>query len=126
MANVPQLSILVVEDESLLRMVAVDMLEEAGYNVIEAQTGEEGMAVLNSGVPLAGLFTDVQMPGTMDGLALATISHKMHPDTVILVVSGRTRPTDAELPPGARFLGKPYDGRAVLRMLDQMISSHES
>ncbi len=118
---VPKLSILVVEDESLLRMVAVDMLEEAGYNVIEASTGDEGMTKLDNGTPLAGLLTDVQMPGATDGLALAKITHQMHPNAVILVVSGHARPTAEDLPPGATFLGKPYNGRVVLRLLDQLI-----
>jgi two-component system, response regulator PdtaR len=117
----PKLSILVVEDESLLRMDAVDMLEEAGYHVIEAATGEEGAAKLDNDTPLAGLLTDVQMPGAIDGLALARITHEMHPNAVILVVSGRIRPTTEQLPPGATFLGKPYSGRAVLQLLDRMV-----
>lgn len=119
-------SILVVEDESILRMVAVDMLEEAGYDVLEAETGDEGAAMLDSRVPLAALFTDVEMPGSIDGCALARITHQTHPNAVILVVSGRSLPADANLPLGATFLGKPYNGRLVLHTLDRMIGQLEN
>lgn len=115
-------SILLVEDESLLRMVAVDMLEEAGYHVIEAQSGEEGAKALASGAPIAGLFTDVQLPGAVDGIALARIMHEKHQSAAILVVSGGVRPSIGDLPPGAMFLGKPYAAHAVLRTLDEMIN----
>ena len=112
---VSKLAILVVEDESLLRMVAADMLDAAGYRVIEAETGEEGLAALNDGTPIAGLLTDVQMPGTIDGFALARIVHERHPHAAILIVSGNARPAAGALPPGAPFLRKPYNRHAVQR-----------
>ena len=116
-------SILVAEDESLLRMVAVDMLEAAGYHVIEVESGDEGAKVLAGGQDIAGLVTDIQMPGAIDGCALAKITHDMHPNAVIVVVSGNRIPDVRELPSGAKFIGKPYDVRQVLRTLEQMLGS---
>lgn len=119
--DVPKPAILVVEDESILRMVAADMLDEAGYHVIEAGSGDEGLAALDGGMPIAGLFTDVQTPGNTDGFALAKITHERFPGAAILVVSGAAKPGEGDLPPGAMFLGKPYSGRAVLRTLDELL-----
>ncbi len=116
-----RLSILVAEDESLLRMVAVDALEEAGYDVIEVETGDEGARVVAAGHTLAGLVTDIQMPGGIDGCALAQITHARHPEAVIVVVSGNRVPGAGELPIGARFIGKPYSVNAVLSTLTQML-----
>jgi len=115
------LSILVAEDESLLRMVAVDMLEAAGFHVIEVESGDEGAEILASGQEIAGLVTDIQMPGLIDGCALAQITHDRHPRAVILIVSGNRVPNSDELPSGARFIGKPYDMGNVLRTLEQML-----
>jgi CheY-like chemotaxis protein len=114
--------ILVAEDESLLRMGAVDMLEEAGYEVIEVGSGDEGAEALAQGQLIAGLLTDVHMPGVINGLALAKITHRLYPDAVILVVSGKAAPSAADLPPGARFISKPYDNKAVLQALDTLLN----
>jgi two-component system, response regulator PdtaR len=114
-------AILVVEDESLLRTVAADMFEYAGYRVLEAPTGEQALALIESGEPISGLFTDIELPGDLDGVALAKIAHDRSPDTAILVVSGRRYPDDSDLPPGAVFLGKPYDFNHVIKTLDGMI-----
>ncbi len=114
--------ILVAEDESLLRMVAVDMLEDAGYHVIEVESGDEGALVLGDGRIIAGLVTDIQMPGGIDGCALAAITHRLHPDAVIVVVSGNRVPAPQELPAGAKFIGKPYDAKHVLRTLNALLN----
>jgi CheY-like chemotaxis protein len=116
-------SILVAEDESLLRMVAVDMLEQAGFHVIEVENGDDGAQILADGQEIAGLITDIQMPGGIDGCALAAITHRLHPDAVIVVVSGNHVPKAGELPVGAKFIGKPYDVRGVLRTLNEMLEN---
>lgn len=123
MTHLPELrlSILVAEDESLLRMLAVDRLEEAGFHVIEAANGDVGARILCDGRDIAGVVTDIQMPGSIDGCALAEIAHTQHPDAVILVVSGNCMPSQSELPEGAKFIGKPYDFELVLRTLQQML-----
>jgi CheY-like chemotaxis protein len=109
-------SILVVEDEALLRMMAVDIFEEAGFTVFEAGNGEDGARLLADHAEIDGLFTDVEMPGAVSGLALARIAHERHPHVAILIVSGRTTPAADDLPPGAKFVGKPYDTQAILRL----------
>lgn len=117
----PRRAILVAEDESLLRMLTVDTLEEAGFDVIEANSGDAGARILQGGREIAGLVTDIQMPGQIDGCTLAQITHLQHPDAVILVVSGNRVPAPTELPEGAEFIGKPYDVDVVLRKLKQML-----
>jgi len=112
----PAGSILVVEDEALLRMMAMDMFEDAGFTVFSACSGEEGVRMLADNASIDGLFTDVEMPGSVSGLALARIAHELHPHVAITVVSGRATPSAADLPPGARFVGKPYDTQAVVGM----------
>ena len=113
-------SILIVEDESLLRMMAVDIFEDAGFTVFEAGTGEEGARMLANNASIDGLFTDVEMPGPMSGLQLAKIAHELHPHVAIMVVSGRLMPAIAEMPPGAKFVGKPYDTAAIVDLFAGM------
>jgi len=120
MPTATKLSILVAEDESLLRMMATDMFEEAGFKVAEASSGEAAVSLLK-GAPISALFTDVELLGTMDGLQLAWIVHERDPDAAILIVSGRQLPAKDDLPPGAIFLSKPYDLKRVLSSLQQLI-----
>src|SRR5687767_7847636 len=115
-------SILVVEDESLLRLMAVEMFEEAGFRVVESPTAEQALRVLESGEEIAGLFTDVETPSALDGFALARITHQRFPETAILVVSGRRSPRDRDLPPGAEFVAKPYEVKAVIATLNRMLA----
>ena len=118
--------ILVVEDDSLLRLMAVDLLEDAGFRVLEAMTGERAAGMIEGGEPLLGLFTDVELGGQIDGYALARITHDRCPDTPILVVSGHRPPTGQELPEGAVFLSKPYNPAIVLRTLQTMVGRLEA
>jgi CheY-like chemotaxis protein len=118
--------VLVVEDEGIVRMTMVDFLEDAGFHVIEAATGEEGLRELRGDPDIAALLTDIEMPGSVDGIHLASITHQMHPDAPVLVMSGRVRPSRAELPPGARFFAKPYVHDEVIEALHAMMSSKEA
>lgn len=120
MPTAAKLSILVAEDESLLRMVATDMFEAAGFHVVEASSGEAAVNLLKK-APVAALFTDVELLGKMDGFELAWIAHKRDPDAAILIVSGRRLPNPDDLPPGAIFLSKPYDLKRVLESLERLI-----
>lgn len=120
MPTATKLSILVAEDESLLRMMATDMFEEAGFKVVEASSGEAAVDLLKT-APVSALFTDVELLGKMDGLELAWIAYERDPDAAILVVSGRRLPQRDDLPPSAIFLSKPYDLKRVLQSLEQMI-----
>jgi len=115
-------AILVVEDESLLRMMAVDLFEDAGFRVIEASTGDEAAEFLKSENVIDCLFTDIEMPGTINGIALARITHETHPHAAVIVVSARATPKPGELPANAMFIDKPYGSEAVLIALSKLLS----
>ena len=106
--------VLVVEDEPLVRMVAVDLLEDAGFAVLEATTGDEGLSMLRTRPDVRVLFTDVDMPGSLDGSALARAAAVDYPHVAVLIVSGKAAPRPGDLPPGARFIPKPYSSRVVV------------
>src|SRR5436309_15192450 len=90
--------VLVVEDEMLLRMRAVDMVEDAGFTSVEAVDADQAIAILESRSDIALLFTDIQMPGSMDGLRLAHAVRKRWPPIKIILVSGQLKLADLELP----------------------------
>ena len=98
-------SILVVEDEPLVRAVAVIHLQECGFSIIEAQDADEAMLILRHDRSIAAVFSDVQMPGRMDGLALAHWLADTYPTVKVLLTSGRMVP---DKPREWRFLAKPY------------------
>lgn len=114
-------AILVVDDEFLVRMVAADHFEDAGYEVVEAADGASALAVLEQRTDIRAVLTDVQMPGTPDGFVLARRAREICPDCAIVVVSGRQWPSPDDLAEGARFVTKPYKGQAVVSLIDQMI-----
>src|SRR5881227_2598763 len=101
--------VLVVEDELLLRMRAVDMVEDAGFTSVEAVDADEAVAILESRSDISLLFTDIQMPGSMDGLKLAHAVHDRWPSIKIILVSGKIKLSDAERPADSRFFGKPLE-----------------
>src|SRR5450755_289159 len=101
--------VLVVEDEILLRMRAVDIVEDAGFTPIEAVNADEAVAILESRSDIVLLFTDIQMPGSMDGLGLARSVRDRWPPIKIILVSGQVTPTAIEIPADSRFFGKPLE-----------------
>jgi DNA-binding NtrC family response regulator len=113
--------ILVVEDEMLLRMRAVDMVEDAGYTSVEAVDADHAIAILESRSDIALLFTDIQMPGSMDGLALARSVHKRWPPIKIILVSGQLKLSGSDIPPDSRFFGKPLEAKEMIAEMRNMI-----
>ena len=113
--------ILVVEDEMLLRMRAVDMVEDAGYTSVEAVDADEAVAILESRSDIALLLTDVQMPGSMDGLKLAHTVRERWPPIKIILVSGQLRLTTIEIPADSRFFGKPLEAVEMIAEMQRMI-----
>ncbi|HTB01098.1 MAG TPA: response regulator [Bradyrhizobium sp.] len=103
-----RLLVLLVEDEFLLRMNAVEMIEEAGFDVVEAGNAAEAIAILESRSDIRVIFTDIQMPGSMDGLKLAAAVRGRWPPIKIIATSGRYVIREGDLPEGGVFLSKPY------------------
>jgi DNA-binding NtrC family response regulator len=102
--------IIVAEDELLIRMVAADALISAGFEVIEVDHADAALNILHArAVEVCALFTDVNMPGEMDGLALAHHASSKWPWIRLLVASGHAQPQADDMPKGCRFLPKPYD-----------------
>src|SRR3954467_9589348 len=113
--------VLVVEDEMVLRMRAADIVEDAGFSAVEAVNADEAIAILESRSDIAVLFTDIQMPGSMDGLKLAHAVHTRWPDIKIVLVSGQVKPSDAERPAESRFFGKPLTVEQMIAELKAMV-----
>src|ERR1700723_520183 len=113
--------VLVVEDEMLLRMRAVDIVEDAGFTPIEAVNADEAIAILESRSDVDLLFTDIQMPGSMDGLKLAHAVYERWPSIKIILVSGKLTPTDSERPTDSRFFGKPIEVKQMIAEIQEMI-----
>ena len=113
--------VLVVEDELLIRMNAVDALDEAGFVVVEAAHAADALICLEQDTAdIAVICTDVHMPGEMDGIALARHAHERWPRTSLLVMSGKARPAAGELPEGAEFLSKPYSSEALVTQVRRL------
>jgi two-component system, response regulator PdtaR len=108
-------SILIVEDDAFVRVLGVGMLVDAGFRVIEAMDSDKALELLTADSNVQLLFTDINLPGTIDGLALARQVHDRWPHIGIIVASARSRPQPQELPAGSRFHRKPYDADAVVR-----------
>src|SRR5437899_3186315 len=115
--------VLVVEDEMVLRMRAADLVEDAGFSPVEAVNADEAMAILESRSDIALLFTDIQMPGSMDGLKLAHAVHARWPAIKIVLVSGHVKPSDAERPADSRFFGKPLGVEQMIAELQAMVGA---
>jgi CheY-like chemotaxis protein len=113
--------VLVVEDEMLLRMRAVDMVEDAGFTPLEAVDADQAVAILESRSDIALLFTDIQMPGSMDGLKLAHAVHDRWPPIKIILVSGKLRLTNSDIPADSRFFGKPFEAKDMIAEMQDMI-----
>jgi CheY-like chemotaxis protein len=113
--------VLVVEDEMLLRMRAVGMVEDAGYTSVEAVDADEAVAILESRSDIALVFTDIQMPGSMDGLKLAHTVHRRWPPIKIILVSGQLKPANVDIPADSRFYGKPLEAKEMIAELQNMI-----
>lgn len=109
--------ILVVEDEPFVRMVAVDLLTEDGRTVFEAGCVEEALEVLGREHHVDLLFTDINMPGTLDGLDLAAIAFRRQPDLKLIVTSGANSLCDDQIPDHGRFISKPYTPHALTRLV---------
>lgn len=117
----PRVSALVVEDETVIRMETADLLTEAGFEVLEAWNAATALRQLERTAGIRLLVTDVQMPGDLDGFALARQASVRWPDLTIVVISGVAAPRAGDLPPGARFIPKPFSARLVLEAVRSLM-----
>jgi CheY-like chemotaxis protein len=107
--------VLVIEDEPLLRIDAVQVLEEAGYNTLEAGNADEAIALLEARKDIRIVFTDIQMPGSMDGLKLSWAIRDRWPPIEMIITSGQKIPSAEDMPERVRFLPKPYDSAKLVK-----------
>jgi DNA-binding NtrC family response regulator len=113
--------VLVVEDEPLVRAMAVDVLEDAGFEVIEASTADYAVTVLDAREDIRVLFTDVEMPGRLNGFQLARIVQDHHHRVRVIIGSGRARPSAGDMAPHAVFLEKPYAPETLTKTVRGLI-----
>ena len=117
--------VLLVEDEPLVRMDAADILENAGFEVIEAADARAAKDALDNRDDIHVLFTDVQMPGPMNGLELAWLVHNHRPQVCLLITSGHLRPDQENLPEKAVFIAKPYAEQTPETIIRTLLKSRD-
>lgn len=122
MAPLSTPAVLVVEDEPLMRTIAVDILSELGALAYEARDADEALFMLAAHPDISVMFTDIHMPGGMDGIELARRVHALRPDIGIIVTSGKQRSLDSVLPERGTFLAKPYRAQQLLDVVGRELS----
>ncbi len=112
-------TILVVEDEILIRFILADTLRDIGFQVLEAGDGDEGLQILNSGQMIDLIVTDVRMPGDIDGMELTRRSKSLAPGRPVIVCSAHLY--ESEALPADEFLAKPYSIAALAEAIARLI-----
>jgi two-component system, response regulator PdtaR len=110
-------AVLIVEDEAFVRLGAVKMIEDAGFEAIEAADADEAIRILESRNDIRVVFTDLHMPGSMDGLKLARAVRNRWPPIKIIVTSGQREIAESDLPEGGRYFSKPYEAAQIQGVL---------
>ena len=113
--------VLVVEDNPLILMSALDLVRTAGFEGVGAASADEAIAILEARADIHLVFTDVQMPGTMDGVKLAHYIRGRWPPIHLIVASGRSIMEESQLPAGSRFFSKPYDENTIVEEMTRML-----
>jgi CheY-like chemotaxis protein len=121
MAISPATRILVVDDEPLIRLDARDILEDAGYLIFEASTADEAMQLLAQTDVVDAILTDIEMPGSMDGLELAHTVDCLIPTIALVIMSGRRLPQRTDMPLKAAFLSKPFTPSILLQRVAEAL-----
>ena len=110
-------SILVVDDEALIRMAMMNIVEDAGYSAVEAANADEAIIMLERCADISAVLTDINMPGSMDGLQLSRLIRDRWPLIGLVVTSGRFLAKAAQMPAGVRFIAKPYTPSEIVSAL---------
>jgi two-component system, response regulator PdtaR len=116
----PRMVVLVVEDQTLVRMFMTDFLDEAGFKVFEAVGADEALTVLEARPDVQAVVTDIEMPSSMNGIELTHVIRDRWPGVGVVVTSGRQRPGQDDLPDEVVFLAKPYLPDTVITVIRQM------
>ena len=114
--------VLIVEDDYLVRLHAVFILQEAGFGVLEAASADEAIALLEVGKDIRIVFTDINMPGSMDGLRLAHAIRNRWPPIELVLTSGQMRVGKEDMPERGLFLAKPYEPSKLVQMVRSLAS----
>ena len=115
--------VLIVEDESVLRMNAAEVIGDAGFDVVEAGDADEAITILEARPDIHVVFTVIQMPGSMDGLKLARFVRGRWPPIKIVATSGFVNVGSDDLPEGSRFLPKPYRSEQIVATLRELTAA---
>jgi len=116
-------AVLVVEDDALIRLSAVDLVTSAGFEAVEAANADEAIRILEARQDIRLVFTDVEMPGTMDGIKLAHYIKRRWPPVLLIIASGRAIVQESDLPEGTRFFPKPYQDHTIVKEISRMIKA---
>lgn len=116
-------AILVVEDDTLIRMLGVDILEEAGFDVLEAENADEAISILCAHDDVQLLFSDIDMPGSMDGVDLVRLVHERWPAIRLLLTSGHHRLPNSAVPDDGKFVSKPWTRDRLVGKIREMLAS---
>jgi two-component system, response regulator PdtaR len=116
------IGVLIVEDEFLLRADAAEFMENSGFTVYEAGNADEAIALLEQHADIRAVFTDIHMPGSMDGLKLAHYVRGRWPPVKLILTSGHASPPAEDMPTGSGFVGKPYQLEKVAHDLRAMVA----
>lgn len=117
----PRPVVLVVEDEPLQRMMAVDLVEDAGFDVVDVASAAEAVRVLESRPDIRVVFTDIDMPGGLDGMRFAATIRDRWPPIELIIVSGKRKPRPDELPSRGVFFAKPYKTHEITAVMRRMV-----
>jgi CheY-like chemotaxis protein len=115
--------VLVVEDETFIRMDVVDMLRAAGFDILEAANADEAIRLLECNSDVRLIFTDIDMPGSMNGLKLSAAVRDRWPPVRIIATSGHFKIQAGDLPLDARFIPKPYQPREIISVIHELTSA---
>lgn len=120
-AGMPKTAVLVVDDNATVRWLLAELLAVEGYETCEAGDADEAMQCMALRPDIQAVVTDIEMPGSMNGLAMAAKIRVAYPGTAILLTSGRHHPAAADLPPGSMFLPKPWQPGEIVAKLQQLL-----
>lgn len=113
--------VMFVDDEPLVLMNGADLLLDAGFEVVEAESGDQALAKFGERGDIRAVVTDINMPGKTDGIALARAIRTARPEVAVIVTSGAVRPSPDDLPRDVRFISKPYRGDQVVQGIREML-----